>query len=233
MTLIRRMIDDCISLVYPRLCLACGHHLPPRQTSVCVSCQYHLPKTNFHLEKENRFTERFWGRIDIHTATALYYFSKGGRTQQLIHQLKYNNKPEVGFRMGKLLGEIIAKADLYNDIDLIVPIPLHTQRKKFRGYNQSDVFAKGLSEAMHIPWAADAVIRKLNTATQTKRSRMDRFNNVADAFKVTKTNLLEQKHILLVDDVLTTGATLEACATKILAIPNTKISMATIAFAEN
>ena len=185
------------------------------------------------MQKENAFTERFWGRISLHTGTSLYYFSKGGRTQKLIHHLKYHNKQNIGVKLGNLLGGFLSEAPLYQDVDLIIPVPLHAKRERFRGYNQSDLFAKGLSEAMQIQWQKNILVRNQMTDTQTKKSRIDRFKNVENAFSVVQPQAIQNKHILIVDDVLTTGATLEACANQILKIPGTTVSLATIAFAEN
>lgn len=226
-------LDDTLCLFYPRLCLACEKkHLPPRQI-LCPSCDFNLPRTDFHLHQENEFTQKLWGRVNIHTATSLFYFLKKSKTQHLIHNLKYKGKREVGIILGKMLGEKLAKTPLYQDIDLIVPIPLHYKKEIQRGYNQSDMFAQGLFEAMEIPWTKNALLRKIHTQTQTKKSRIERFQNVMEAFEIKQPRLLENKHILLVDDVLTTGATLEAGALKLLNVSGVKVSLATIAFAKN
>ena len=185
------------------------------------------------MERENAFTERFWGRINIHSGAALYHFSKEGRTQALIHELKYNNKQQVGIKLGNLYGKALLTSPYFNAIDLIVPVPLHARKLKKRGYNQSALFARGLSEAMNIPWTSKALKRVVETTTQTKKSRMDRFENVRSAFKLNSPNLVKDKHILLVDDVMTTGATLEACAEKLIGGENTRVSMVTIAYASH
>lgn len=233
MNAIIQALDDAICLFYPRLCLACEkQHLPPQQV-LCVSCELRLPRTDFHLHKENDFTKKLLGRVNIHTATSLYFFLKKSKTQNLIHNLKYKGKKQVGIVLGKMLGRTLSKAALYQDIDLIIPIPLHIKKELKRGFNQSDVFAQGLSETMNIPWLKDGLERRLYTSTQTQKSRIDRFQNVIHAFHVKQPKLIKNKHILLVDDVLTTGATLEAGALKILEVEGTKVSMATIAFAKN
>ncbi len=226
-----RWLDDFVSLFYPRLCLACGRGLPPQRDTICISCQYYLPKTNFHLHPENPFTERFWGRIPLEAGAALYHFNKSGRTQKLIHHLKYDHKPEVGIRLGQLYGKYLLESDLFRSIDLIVPVPLHPRKERLRGYNQSAVFAKGLSQSMEVPWRKNILMRKVMTATQTKKSRMERFQNVQNAFILNEEKAIRNKHILLVDDVLTTGATLEVCAICLLKAPNVKVSMATIGIA--
>ncbi|MEL6864495.1 MAG: phosphoribosyltransferase family protein, partial [Bacteroidota bacterium] len=183
----------------------------------------------FHLQKDNPFTDRFWGRIDLKAGAALYYFSKGGRTQQLIHHLKYSGKKEIGLKLGQLYGKMLLESPYFKGIDVIIPVPLHPRKQKKRGYNQSDWFAKGLSESMNCPWYAHGLQRIHMANSQTQKSRLERLVNVSQAFEVKNRALLEGKHILLVDDVLTTGATLEACSEKILQIPQTQLSLATIA----
>lgn len=229
MNIALRVFDDFLSLFYPRLCLACGKGLPPTKEVVCVSCQYHLPKTKFHLEKENPVTEIFWGRIKIESAAALYHFSKGGKTQQLIHKLKYKGKKEVGIKLGRLYGVQLKEATFFKSVDCIVPVPLHPRKEFKRGYNQSDQFAIGLSQTMEIPWYKNALIRNTESDSQTRKSRIERFKNVGRVFEVYKPKLMINKHVLLVDDVITTGATLEACAEQILEVPGTKVSIVTIA----
>lgn len=227
-----RLLDDLISLFYPRLCLACSRHLPPKQQMICVHCRYKLPKTNFHLQRENPFTERFWGRLDLTSGAALYHFTRGGLTQQLIHKLKYQGQWEVGYQLGELYGNILKKSPFFEGIDVIVPVPLHPKKEHQRGYNQSDSFAKGIAEALRRPWMKNALKRSAYTDSQTTKSRLERLKNVLNVFSVHRSGVLEDKHVLLVDDVLTTGATLEACGIRILEVPGTKLSMATIAIAD-
>ncbi len=227
-----RSLHDFFALFYPNLCLVCDANLPPNQESICLPCQYHLPKTDFHLYKENAFSERFWGRLPLESGAAFYKFNKGGRTQHLIHRLKYENKQAVGVRMGQLYGSKLRESPFFAGIDLIIPVPLHARRFHERGYNQSELFARGLAEAMKVPSLPDGLERTLHTTTQTHKTRMERLRNVADAFVVKSKKKLEGKHILLVDDVITTGATLEACGQKLLEISGTRLSMATIAIAD-
>lgn len=232
MELLKNLREGFLSLIYPNLCLACGENPPMPQQVVCTSCQYYLPRTNFHLEQENTFTDRLWGRFPLYTGAALYHFIKGGRVQHLIHNLKYNNKPEVGYIIGLKYGDILKEAALYKDIDVIIPVPLHPKRERQRGYNQSDTFARGLSESMDIPFLKKILIRTEATSTQTKKSRLERLENVGSAFQLKNPDQLRGKNVLIVDDVLTTGATLESCALKILEISGVRVSLATIGIAE-
>ncbi len=226
-----KYLEDFLGLIYPELCLACAKNLPPGNEAVCIQCQYYLPKTDFHTYKENPFAEHFWGRVKIEAGTALYHFVKSGRTQKLIHNLKYKHKTEIGVNLGRLYGKTLREAPIFKEVDLILPVPMHPRKEKKRGYNQCDLFARGLSETMEVPWSKNILIKNEDTATQTKKTRQERFDNVKSAFELLNPKALRGKHVLIVDDVITTGATLEACAHKILEIPGVKVSMATIAIA--
>lgn len=224
---------DFLSLFFPNLCLACRQNQASAENILCLSCQQHLPFTDFHRMPENEFTDRFWGRIPLEAGAALLYFTKESKVQNLIHLLKYGDRPNVGIQLGKLYGAILKAYFPFKEIELIVPVPLHPQKQRSRGYNQSTQFAIGLSESMNIPYLEDALKRTIQTSTQTRKSRLERFENVLLAFQVHQANAISGKHILLVDDVLTTGATMEACAAKLLELPEVKVSMATIAIAAN
>lgn len=218
-------------LFFPHLCLACGVHQLQGNAILCFSCKRKLPKTEMHTMQENRFTDRFFGRIYLQAGAAIYHFKEGNQVQALIHQLKYKGKASVGERLGEDYGKLLANNPLFSTVDIIVPVPLHPTKERKRGYNQSDYFAKGLAKTMQKPWLKKGLIRTKYGKSQTQKNRLERYENVLQSFKIGQFAALKDKHILLVDDVLTTGATLEACATKILAIPNTKISMVTIAIA--
>lgn len=224
-------LQHCFALFYPELCLVCVQKKPSRGEILCFSCQHKLPQTRFHLDSENAFMERFWGRLPIKAAAALYHFIKGGRTQQLIHQLKYNNKPIVGQRLGEIYGQQLKRSTLFQPLDFIVPVPLHPKKRHQRGYNQSETFAQGLSASMGIPALPHALERRTFTETQTQKSRLQRMNNVLEAFQLRHEKTLQNKHVLLVDDVVTTGATLEACGIRLLEVEGVTLSLATIGFA--
>lgn len=227
------MLNDFISLIYPKNCASCGNSLFKHEECLCTFCRYHLPKTNFHLQAGNPVEKLFWGRADLVSATAYYAFGKGGKVQHLIHQLKYNGKKEIGLAVGKLYGHELKQSGKYETVDTIIPVPLHDKKKKKRGYNQSEYFAEGLSKSLNVSTDTTTLIRANESETQTKKSRFSRWQNVESIFHVAEPGKLENKHILLVDDVVTTGSTLEACALTLLKIPNVKVSVAAIAFANN
>lgn len=226
-----RPLEDLLSLVYPHLCLACQYNAPPYGEHLCTSCRATLPEANFHESKENPFTERFWGRVRLETGAALYLFTKESRVQNLLHQLKYNGKKEIGLILGRQFGASLKRSPFFSGIEAIVPVPLHPKKLLIRGYNQSEYFANGLSESMNVPVLKNGLRRVVHAESQTKKSREERLNNIKDAFVVNTPKALEGKQVLLVDDVLTTGATLETCANEILKLQGTSVSMATIAMA--
>ncbi|MCK4661965.1 MAG: ComF family protein [Bacteroidales bacterium] len=222
-------IKDFINLIYPETCAACGNVLFNQEKLICTKCLYELPKTNFHLEKDNPVNQIFWGRAEIENATAYYYFLKASIFQKLIHKLKYKGLKEIGYELGKLLGAELFSAELYKNIDLIIPVPLHPKRQKKRGYNQSDWIAMGISDQMNIPIDTKSLYRAVATETQTRKTKLERWENVESIFKVRNEEAVKNKHILLIDDVLTTGSTIEACAVTLLKVENVKVSVATIA----
>jgi ComF family protein len=227
------MIDDFISLIFPRVCVSCGKSLYKSEHSICTYCSYHLPKTNFHTDNANPIAKIFWGRINIHSASAFYNFGKGGKVQHLIHQLKYKGQKDIGVTLGKFYGYDLRKAETFRTVETIIPVPLHPKKQKKRGYNQSEFFARGLSETMKANTDFKTLYRAYESETQTKKSRFSRWQNVETIFQLRDSSSLKGKHILLVDDVITTGATLEACAQTLQQIPDVKISIATIAYANN
>lgn len=227
------MLNDFISLIFPNVCASCGKSLFQKEHSICTWCAYHLPRTDFHKHNDNPIAKIFWGRVNIYAAAAFYNFGKGGKVQHLVHQLKYKGQKEIGVSLGKLYGFDLKKSEEFATVDTIIPVPLHPKRKRQRGYNQSEFFAQGLSESMKVVTDFKTLFRALESQTQTKRSRFSRWKNVESVFQLKNAKRLEGKHILLVDDVITTGATLEACAHTLLKIPGVRVSVATIAYARN
>jgi ComF family protein len=224
-------IQDLVNLFYPEVCAACSNGLFKGESTICTNCLFHLPKTNFHLTEGNSVEKQFWGKVPVHSATALYYFNKGARVQQLIHRLKYHGEKEVGLLTGRILGRELIHSQRFATISQIVPVPLHSSKLRSRGYNQANFFGAGLSEAMKLPFVPDLLVREQATATQTHKSRYERFENVNRLFSLNRKHSLEPGHILLVDDVITTGSTLASCAATLTEVPGVKVSVATIAYA--
>lgn len=225
------MLKDFIALIFPHVCVSCGKSLYKNEHSICTYCAYYLPKTNFHLDNDNPIAKIFWGRVPIFSAAAFYGFNKGGKVQHLIHQLKYKGQKHIGTSVGKLYGYELKFCDDFNSVDAIIPVPLHPKRQKKRGYNQSDYFAEGLAESMNVKADLTTLYRAAESDTQTKKSRFKRWQNVESIFQLRNAGQLAGKHILLVDDVITTGATLEACAHTLLQVPGVKVSIVTMAYA--
>jgi ComF family protein len=223
-------VESLAGLFYPRICPACKDLLNVHERVLCVRCINEFPYTNFHFDAENEVAKLFWGRIKIENATSFFYFKKGSRYQHIIHEIKYHNQKHLGKAMGKWFGYELQNTP-FSYVDIIVPVPLHYSKMKKRGYNQSELIAHGLSEAMNIPVECKALKRTVNTDTQTRKSKYERWINVEGIFQVVSPDKLKGKHILLVDDVVTTGSTLEACASAILTLDNTRVSVLTLACA--
>jgi ComF family protein len=225
-------LSDFVSLLFPQLCPACGESLVINEHIICTDCLYSLPFTNFHLQPDNIVAQSFWGKINLEGAYALYYFSKGGKVQNLMHHFKYKGVQQIGHLLGNIAGGQLIKNDIFSTVDLIVPVPLHKDRMKQRGYNQSTCFAEGLANKLNAAVEDNNLIRVTATKTQTHRSRFARFENMQQVFTIKNPERLINKHILLVDDIVTTGSTLEACGTELLKVEGLKLSIATIAYAE-
>jgi len=228
---LKTIINDFFGLLYPRLCVICKASLFGFEADICTSCDYKMPKTHFLSSSDNPVARLFWGRANICFASACYYYFKGGIVQSLIHEIKYKGKPEIGNTIGCKYGRELKRSNKIGCVDYIVPVPLHKLRQKSRGYNQSIDFAKGLSKSLGAKIETRNLIRLTNSTTQTKKTRLDRWYNVVDIFKIQKKELFKHKHILIVDDVITSGATLEACTIAMQDIPGIKISVLGIAVA--
>ncbi len=228
---VSELINGFTELFLPRYCLCCQEKLLLEEHDLCLNCLYHLPRTNFHTYRNNPVMELFLGRIPLEMATSYFFFRKGSVYQELIHQLKYKGHKELGSFLGEKFGNELSRDGCFNQVDFIIPVPLHPRKLRKRGYNQSEWIAMGLSKALGIPVVTDAVVRKQYTETQTKKDHFARWENVSNVFALNHSDQLKGKTILLVDDVVTTGATLEACATAFLSIPGIKINIATLAIA--
>lgn len=206
--------------------------MPQTMTVLCVYCQTRLPKSNYHLDPSNALVKKFWGRVPVLHAASYYLFQKNSDVQHILHELKYNERTDVGVYIGLIYGtELCKKNTTFTKADAIIPVPLHPKKLKKRGYNQSDFFAKGLSESLQIPNITDAVCRNTDTVSQTGKSRIDRWDNVNAIFSIEKPDLLQNKHVILVDDVITTGATLEALSNELISKTACAVSILSIASA--
>lgn len=199
---------------------------------ICTDCRFNLPFTNFHLQPDNIVARQFWGKVNLEAAYATYYFAKGGKVQNLMHHFKYKGMQQIGIILGEIAGTQLVKNEVFKTVDIIIPVPLHKKRLKQRGYNQSACFANGLAKKLGAAVDETSLIRAKATETQTHKSRFSRFENMQEVFAITDPEKLINKHVLLVDDVVTTGSTLEACAVQLLKIEGLKLSIATIAYAE-
>ena len=225
-------LRDLFYLFYPSICSNCSEQLLQNENVICTFCRHDLPLTNFTSYTKNKVSAIFFGRVTIEKAYSLLLFRKEGITKNLIHDLKYRGNEGVGIFFGNWLGEILMKNKEFSTVDLIVPVPIHLKRKKIRGYNQVTKFGERLSTYLNIPFIEDVLVRQSSTKTQTLKARFERFNDLETKFLVNNTTQFKGKHLLIIDDVITTGATLEACASALLKTPNIKISILTMAYTE-
>ncbi|TGE14260.1 ComF family protein [Hymenobacter elongatus] len=228
------LLADFFTLVFPQTCLACSDTLARGETHICTLCRAQLPYTDYHklAEKDNPLARRFWGKVPLHHALSYLRFLRHGRVQHLLHQLKYQGQREIGEVLGRWYGAELTQQGINQDFDLIIPVPLHRRKRAKRGFNQSDSFAEGLSSGLSVPWSATTLRRTEHTDSQTQKNRAQRWQNVATVFEVAEPEVIIGKRVLVVDDVLTTGATLEACVAVLLAAGCSQVSIATIACAE-
>ncbi|MFO8054809.1 MAG: ComF family protein [Bacteroidales bacterium] len=223
-------VNDLFNLVFPFHCEYCGQTLKQGENVLCSFCEYQLPLTHFHFHYNNPVEAIFWGRVFIESAASFLYYQKGEMVQHLIHQLKYHNKGHTGIYLGGLFGEHLLQSRRFSGAEVIIPVPLHWKKERFRGYNQSDKIAHGLAESMRLVKDTGSLRRRAHSVSQTHKARYDRWKNVHNIFELSDSaSWLEGRHILLVDDVITTGATIEACANKLYEIKNVRLSVVSLA----
>lgn len=227
----KKSLSDFISLIYPDLCLGCGKLLVEGENLICFDCIVRMPRTNFHKIENNKVEMIFWGRVKIERASSFFIYQKGSIWQKVLHKIKYKGFKDAGYELGKNYGYELKDSDYFKDIDYIVPVPLHPKKERKRGYNQSLYIAEGLSSSLDKPVEKNNLYRSKYTNTQTKKGRYERWENVNSIFSIKSKEIYENKHILIVDDVITTGSTLEACANAILQCKGSKVSIVTLAFA--
>ena len=224
-------LKSLFELFYPNLCLICGESLVTGEIQLCLKCQNQIPKTNYHLLPDNDVEKRFWGKVPVANASSYFFFQKGSDFQKLIHELKYRGNQEIGNILGKYAAVDLLENPEYQHIDWIVPVPLHPKKLAKRGYNQSELICNGISAILEKPVNTSNLRRLQENTTQTKKSVYERYKNTQGIFQLTNPEEFRDKHILLVDDVLTTGSTLEACIQTLLLAENIKISVFTLAVA--
>ncbi len=220
------------ALIFPRICHLCGNQLFKNETTVCRYCLLNLPRTHFEGYRHNKVEQIFWGRVNLEYGFSIYYFRKKEKIQQLMHEIKYRGNQKLAITIGQEMGRILKEAGLTNTINYLIPVPLHEKKLKLRGYNQSELICEGLSEATGIPLATQILQRAQFTSTQTKKGRYDRWENVENSFVVNSLSF-NNNHFLVVDDVITTGATLEACCQALLQIPGARVSVGSVAYASD
>ena len=227
-------ITRILDFISPRLCVVCGQRLAPTERSLCGVCLFHLPRTDFHQKPlDNPMAQLFWGLAPIEKAAALFYYHPHSETAQLVYRLKYNNRPDIGEDMGRVMANELQATDFFSDIDVLLPVPLASKRLRQRGYNQSEQLAKGISDITHLPIVTKALCRKHFQQSQTTLNRWQRQENVEDTFWLKDGSQLQDKHVLLIDDICTTGATLISCANTLKDIEGIRISVLTLGFTKD
>ncbi len=226
------ILKDLFNLFFPQYCICCNRDISGSKSMICLSCESELSTTDFSKNPNNELEQLFYGRIPLQAGTALFYFKKGGKIQQLIHHLKYKGKQEIGKFSADLLSDKIVENQRFSGVDMIVPVPLHPKKQRKRGYNQLSAFGKTLSEKLHIPYKENILKKVINNVSQTQRKDITRWENVENVFVATPLECLKGAHILLIEDVITSGATLESCYIALKDKGISKISIASIAFAE-
>jgi len=226
------MVINLLNLFFPKVCLGCKEQLIDNESYICTNCRHELPLTNFHIDNNDALKKVLYGRVKLEQATALLHFSKKGIVQQLMHNLKYRGHQDVGLFLGQWLGEELKAIKSYHDIDVVVPVPLHRSKLRKRGYNQVTKFGQEIAKALDVEFNPKVLQKTISTKTQVFKDRLLRTSGSSATFSISENQTLRGKHILLVDDIITTGATIESCANALLQIEGVKISIATMAITD-
>ena len=227
---IKKYLNHFSHLFYPHNCEGCGTDILFDDQFLCAKCLHALPETIFFSRQHNPVEKLFYGRMSVAHAAAAFYFTKDSLLQHLMIQLKYKSNKEAGYFLGRMMGYALLKAERFQDIDMLIALPLNPKKEFMRGYNQAALICEGISEVWQRPFCRDVVTRIRFTETQTQQNRVSRWQNMEGVFAVTRPETLANRHILLVDDVITTGATLEACGAVLLEIPGVKLSIGAVAY---
>ena len=226
------MFKAIIDLFFPKVCYACHEVLNDHEQDICTDCRNNLPVTNFHFHKDNNVSKVFYARVKVEYGTALFRFEKKGLVQQLIHNLKYKGQESIGVFLGDWLGGELKTVKEYSEIDIVIPVPLHKNKLKKRGYNQVAKFAEHIASALNVKYVDNVLLKVTNTDSQVLKSRFARWTSNEELFTLQNKSTIANKHILLVDDLITTGATMEACINVLNQAENIKISVACMAIAQ-
>jgi len=232
MNLQSTILSPFVHFFYPHNCIGCGSDIIETENFLCLDCINDLPHTGFALHANNPLEKIFWGRLPITAGMSEFYFSKDSIIQNCIHEFKYRGNKNIGLYLGKIMGKSMLNSNRFANIDFVIPLPLFTEKEFKRGFNQSSILCSGIHEILNIPIITKNVIRTIYTETQTKKGRIQRWENVEKSFSVIDPEILKGKHILLVDDVITTGATIEACGREILKIEGARLSIASLAISK-
>ena len=227
------MFESIINLFFPKVCSGCSSFLLSNENVICTVCRHDIPLTNHHLNPENDAFKKFYGRIPVMHTSALFYFHKKGIVQQLIHNLKYKGHEEIGSIVGEWYAEGLSCMEFMKTVDEIIPVPLHPRKFRERGYNQVTTFGKALSGRLNIPYNDCLLVRNKYSKTQSKKNLLGRTEGIESVFDVTYSEKDHNKHFVLIDDVITTGSTLEACSRALLKIPGARISIVCMAMAQS
>jgi len=230
MITLKEIKDAVLHLLFPHICTGCGSDILHEESVLCMRCIDAMPETNFELHSNNPVEKTFWGRLPLAGATAQFYFTKESLMQHLMHQFKYKHNKDLGLQFGRIMGEQLKKSGRF-EVDALIPLPLFPAKEKRRGYNQATVLCEGIAEAMKIPVLDKIISRPRHTETQTKKGRIERWKNMEGKFILADADAIKNRHLLLVDDVVTTGATLEACGNELLKAENVRLSLATLCIA--
>jgi len=228
---VKLYLKDFIELFYPKFCASCEEPLNSAEQSICIACKFQFKRANFHDNPENEIEKRFWGKISLAGCTSYAQYIKDGLLQKAIYELKYKNNTEVGLELGKELGHQLKNSDRFSSIDIILPVPLHKLKKRKRGFNQCDFIAEGVSETLGCEWSDKHIKRTRFNRSQTGKNTYNRHGNTKRIFEPRQRKYLENKKVLIVDDVITTGATMESCARALHGIEGIKLYLASIAYA--
>lgn len=226
------MIKNLINIFFPKVCYGCDNMMTDNEKYVCTKCRHELPVTNFHFDNKEAVKKVLYGRVQLENATSLLRFEKKGIVQELLHKLKYKGYQEIGKFFGDWLGSELHLSNNYRDVDMVIAVPLDRRKLRKRGYNQVHYFSKAIAESLGVPVLDNVLLKSGTTQTQVFKKRSLRWDSNKEVFKVVDFKFISGKHILLCDDIITTGATIEACANQLLKAPDVKISIATMAIAQ-